>query len=96
MNSILDWATGQAARELGINPALAFLVYKSYWKFVRETIASLDLENMSEEDFSKVATNFNIPYIGKLYTGYDKIEKYRRKIKYLENHVKVKGNKAHV
>lgn len=96
MNSILDWAIGQAARELGIKPALASLVYKSYWKFIRETIASFDLENLSEEDFAETTTNFNIPYIGKMYTGYDKVEKYRRKIKYLENHVKVKRNKTHV
>ena len=90
MSSILDWATKQAARELGISPSLSSLIYRSYWKFIKESISSLPLELMNEKDFENTTTNFNIPYIGKLYTSYDKIQKNRKKIKYLENNVKVK------
>lgn len=95
MSSILDWATGQIAKELNISPALSQLIYKSYWKFIRSSISDLELDNITEEDFKKPTTNFNIPYIGKLYTSYDKIQKYNRRIKYLEN-VKVKRDKADV
>lgn len=95
MSSILDWATGQAAKELNISPALSQLIYKSYWKFIRSSISNLELDNITEEDFKKLTTNFNIPYIGKLYTSYDKIQKYNRRIKYLEN-VKVKRDKTDV
>ena len=95
MSNILDWATGQVAKELNISPALSQLIYKSYWKFIRSSISDLELDNITEEDFKKLTTNFNIPYIGKLYTSYDKIQKYNRRIKYLEN-VKVKRDKADV
>lgn len=96
MKSILNLATELAAREMGINPALAHQIYKSYWKFIRESIEKLELDTMSEEDFQNTTTNFSIPYIGKLYTNYEKTEKYRKKVKYLENHVKVKRNKTTV
>lgn len=95
MSSILDWATGQIAKELNISPALSQLIYKSYWKFIRSSISDLELDNITEGDFKKLTTNFNIPYIGKLYTSYDKIQKYNRRIKYLEN-VKVKRDKTDV
>ena len=51
---------------------------------------------MDEEDFKRVSTNFNIPYIGKLFTGYEKVQKYKRKVKYLEENAKVKGSKTNV
>lgn len=92
MNSILNWATEQVARELGISPTLAHLIYKSYWKFVRDSIKDIDIDNMAKEDFSSITTNFTIPYIGKLYTSFDKVEKYRKKVKYLEENVKAKKN----
>ena len=90
MNSILNWATEQVARELGISSTLAHLIYKSYWKFVRDSIKDIDIDNMAKEDFSSITTNFTIPYIGKLYTSFDKVEKYRKKVKYLEENVKAK------
>ena len=48
---------------------------------------------MGIEEFNSVDTNFNIPYIGKLYVGIEKIEKYKRKKENYEN-VKNKRNKA--
>lgn len=96
MNSILNSVIDQTARRLGINPKYTSLIYKSYWKFVRERIAELELEKMEEQDFKEVSTNFNIPYIGKLYTNYDKIKKYNKKVKYLQDHVKNKRNQTDV
>lgn len=96
MRTVLNSVIEQAARELSIEPQLAELIYRSYWKFIKDTIQSIPIEEMSENDFENVATNFNIPYIGKLYTGYEKTQKYKRKINYLEEYVKVKRNKADV
>jgi uncharacterized protein Yka (UPF0111/DUF47 family) len=48
---------------------------------------------MTEEEFDSLSVNFNIPRLGKLFVEYEKIEKYRRHIKYLQN-VKDKENKA--
>ena len=48
---------------------------------------------MSEDEFDHTNTNFNIPYIGKLYTDYDKIKKYNNQLNYYRN-VKAKKNQA--
>lgn len=45
---------------------------------------------MTEKDFGKTPTNFNITYIGKLYTNIEKVQKYKRKLKYLEENDKIK------
>lgn len=95
MKSTLDSVIDQVARELGIDKKLALSIYKSYWLFIKDTISKLELDNMREEDFRITTTNFSIPYIGKLHTSYSKVEKYKRKINYL-NHVKNKRDKTNV
>lgn len=85
MNNILNWAADKAATKLGISKEDARLIYKSYWKFIREKITEKDISN-ADKDFNPV--NVNLPYIGKLYTGYDNILRYNKKIKYYN--VKVK------
>jgi hypothetical protein len=61
-------------------------VYRSYWKFIKETISEQPyLENVTEEEFNSITTNFNIPYIGKLYTSYNKIQKYNKKLNYYKD-----------
>ena len=94
MNSnLLNLALKQAARNLSISPKLAELVYRSYWGFIRDYVENLHIRTLSEEEFKEVTTNFNIPYIGKLYVDYDKIEKYKRQLKRYENG-RVKKNQA--
>ena len=44
------------------------IAYKLFWKFIRDTIAALPLKDkMTEEEFNKLKTNFNLPSMGKLY-----------------------------
>ena len=83
-------AATKVARKLGIPPAMALRVYRSYWKFIRDTVASLPEATM-EEGFG-----FNIPYIGKLYTSKTVIENYNRKQNYYKENVKDKENEANV
>ena len=41
--------------------------YESYWKFIRQIISELPLKDeLSEEEFNKLRTNFNVPSLGKL------------------------------
>lgn len=54
------------------------------------------MDNMSEDDFDTVTTNFNLPLIGKLYTDYQKIKNYNNKVKFLESYVKNKRDRASV
>ncbi len=45
----------------------------------------MTLRDMTQEEFDSVVTNFNIPYLGKLYVVYDRIENFKRKQKYYQN-----------
>lgn len=57
--------------------------YKSYWKFIRKTIQELPLkEDLSEEEFAKLKTNFNIVSLGKLSCNYDRYYRVKQKEKY--------------
>lgn len=93
MNNTLSSALRKVSRNLSVDRSLVESVYKSYWKFIKETISEHRLSEMTEEEFDSLSANFNIPRLGKLFVEYEKIEKYRRHIKYLQN-VKDKENKA--
>jgi len=61
------------AQELNISKETIWNVYKAYWQFIREKITSLHLKKeMSEYDYSKLKTNFNLPSLGKLNCSYDR------------------------
>ena len=75
------------SKELNIPKEVVDKAYKSYWEFIRETIKDLPLkdDNLSEEEFSNLRTNFNIPSLGKLVCTYDKVLKLKRKFNYAKN-----------
>lgn len=51
-------------------------IYKTYWKFIKETYSSLpDFYSITEEEFNKCKTIFHIPKVGKFYTTYKDVEK---------------------
>ena len=55
------------SKDLGISPDVVEKVYRAYWSFIKETIQALPLkDNLSEEEFSTLKTNFNVPSLGKL------------------------------
>lgn len=65
----------QLSKELNLPPRVVDKVYKSYWKFIRDSIQGLPLkEDISEEEFQKLRTNFNIPSLGKLSCTYDRVK----------------------
>lgn len=89
----LNWALKQTARRLSVSQKLVEDVYNSYWCFIREHIMSLPLKTSSEEEIRELTTNFNLPFIGKLYVDYDQITKYHNQLKFYNN-VKDKEDKA--
>lgn len=57
----------KVSEELGLPLEVVKGAYESYWSFIRQTIIALPLkEDLSEEDFNRLKTNFNIPSIGKM------------------------------
>lgn len=66
---------------------------KSFFKFIKVSIENLPLkEDLTEEQFNKLKTNFNIPKLGKLHCtweeykktklGVERKKKYAKKIKH--------------
>lgn len=75
----------KVAAEVGIPVEVVKEAYQSQWQFIRNTVEALPLkEELSEEEFNKLRTSFNIPSLGKLYTTRDKILKIRRRLEYLK------------
>ena len=85
MNNTLNLAIKRVSRKLSVDQKLVEAVYKSYWNFMRSQTSTVNLKDISEEEFNSSDINFNLPFLGKLYVGYDKIIKYRRRLKHLEN-----------
>lgn len=74
------------SRFLDISPDVIEKVYKAYWSFIKETIQALPLkDNLSEEEFSTLKTNFNVPSLGKLTCTLDKYNRVKKRFKLIEN-----------
>ena len=77
---------GKVANELNLPEEVVDRTYKAYWLFIKNSIESLPLkEDISEEDFSKLRTNFNIPSLGKLTCTYDRMMNVKKRFKYIRN-----------
>ena len=80
----------EVADKMNIPVEVVEFAYKSYWKFIRKTIQELPLkEDLSEEEFAKLKTNFNIVSLGKLSCCYDRYKRIKlrekHKNEYIEN-----------
>lgn len=77
---------GKVSEELNLPRELVDRTYKAYWFWVKETIQSLPLkEDLNEEDFSKLRTNFNIPSLGKLTCTFKRMQGVKKRYKYIKN-----------
>ena len=82
----LELAISGTSCKLGIPSELVGKVYKAYWSFIKETIQALPLkDNLSEEEFSTLKTNFNVPSLGKLTCTLDKYTRIKKRFKLIKN-----------
>lgn len=73
------------SKELNIPIKVVDRAYKSYWEFIKTTIQTLPLkEDIDEEEFSKLRTNFNIPSLGKLVCTYDRMVGVKKRFNYIK------------
>lgn len=73
------------SKELNIPIKAVDRAYKSYWEFIKTTIQALPLkEDINEEEFSKLRTNFNIPSLGKLVCTYDRMVGVKKRFNYIK------------
>lgn len=81
----LDLAISGASHELGLPSEIVGKVYRAYWLALKQVVQALPLkEDLTDEDFLKLRTSFNIPSLGKLYSSYDKVQGVKRRFKYLQ------------
>lgn len=79
------------SRELNLPVEVIKKVYKGFWYFIKSSIEEFPLkEELSEEEFNKLRTNFNIPNLGKLvcpYNRYIGVKKRRKYFKKYDKHI---------
>lgn len=74
------------SKELNIPEEVVDAAYKSFFTFIRETASSLPLkEDLTEEEFNALRTNFNLPALGKLHCTYERYLGMKEKEKYIKN-----------
>lgn len=82
----------QVSKETEIPEEVISVAYRTFWRFIKETISSLPLkEDLTEEEFNELKTNFNIPSLGKLCLTYDRYIGMKKRFKYL-NELKSRSN----
>lgn len=75
----------QVSKELDIPVEVVDRAYRSSFEFIKNKIQSLPLkEDISEEEFSELRTNFNIPSLGKLVCTFDRMEGVKKRFNYIK------------
>jgi hypothetical protein len=75
----------QVAKELNLPEEVVKAAFDSYWEFIRKTISEIPLKTeMTEEEFSKYKTNFNLPSLGKFYCDYNRYRTIRNGLNFVK------------
>ena len=73
----------KVAEQLNLEEDIVKEAYNTYWEFIRKKIEALPLKSdLSEEEFSKLRTSFNIPSLGKLCCTYQRFLNIKKKLTY--------------
>ena len=76
---------GKVSKELDLPKEMVDKTYKAYWLFIKQHIQSLPLkDNINEEDFAKLKTNFNIGSLGKLCVTWDRVVGCKKRFKFIK------------
>lgn len=81
-----DEIIAKVADDMGLSSEFVDKVYKLFWFTIKEKIKELPLKDeLTEEEFNRLTTNYNIPSLGKLSCTYDKYQSVKRKFNYIKN-----------
>lgn len=84
----------KVSNELNLPKELVDKTYKAYWASIRSSISTLPLkDDLDEDGFSQLRTNYNIPSLGKLSCTFDRyigIKKRFQLIKEIKDNAKNK------
>lgn len=66
--------------DLRLKDSVVKEIIESQYKFAKETINNLEIpDNVTEEEFDKLKTNFTFKYLIKLYTNYRVVSNYQKR-----------------
>lgn len=69
--TLIQEEISRISKELALPKKCVENIYKAYWTFIKETIGQLPLkEDLTEDVFNRLRTNFNIPNLGKFSCTY--------------------------
>jgi len=72
------------SEEVGLSETMVDKIYKSYWRAVKEHIASLPLkDDLTDEEFLSLRPNINVPSIGKLYVTLKRYRGVKKRHEYI-------------
>lgn len=75
----------KVSQELNLPKDVVSKTYKAFWLFINQSIQTLPLKsNLSNEEFLKLRTNFNIPSLGKLTCTYDRMLNIKNRLEYIK------------
>lgn len=84
-------AVKEVSKELGIPENVVKAAYLSAWKFVVRKIQELPLkEDLTDEEFNKLRTNFNMPSLCKIYVTGDMYRRTKRMYSYIKKFIGLK------
>lgn len=73
----------QVAKDLNIDVSLVKEIYIAYWQYIKDSIQQLPLkENITEKEFNKLRTHFNISSLGHLSCSYRRMLGVKKMINY--------------
>lgn len=82
----MEKTINRLSAELHIPKDKIELIYKEYWKSIKNIIETLPLkEDLSEEEFLNMKTSFNISNLGKFYCTYDRYKNIKEKYEHKED-----------
>lgn len=80
-----DDIISKVAEDNGLSKEFVDKVYKSYWLTIKGMIKELPLKkDLTEDEFNRLRTNFNVPSLGKLYMTYDSWKGMKRRFEYIQ------------
>lgn len=76
----------EVADSTGLSWKFVDRVYKSYWRAVREYMASMPLkDDLTDEEFLKLRPNVNVPSLGKFHVSLNRYHRIKKLNKILNN-----------
>lgn len=75
----------KVAGDTGLSSEVVDRTYKAYWMSIRSMISELPLkDDMNEEEFNRLRTNFNIPSLGKLACNYQRYTGVKKRFEHIK------------